>query len=121
MTRKFFFFLALALCATPLIGPPLALFAGLIFAQIWACPYPELSEKTVKKLLQVAIVGLGFGMNLHAAIESSLGGLALVVGSIFVTLLLGIYGGQASESGHHHHFTDFGGYRHFVVVVPSPR
>jgi len=94
MVRKIVFFLIVVMCATPWMGPPLALFAGLILAQTWGSPYPELGEKTSKRLLQISIVGLGFGMNLQTAIASSLHGMVLIVGSIFFTLALGIYAGR---------------------------
>ena len=60
------FFIALGLlCLTPVISPAVALFMGLAFALIVGHPYPVLSKKASKYLLQFSVVGLGFGLNLY--------------------------------------------------------
>ena len=54
----------------PLITAPLALLLGLVFAFIFPNPYPKFNKKTSKYLLQVAVVCLGFNMNLQESLRS---------------------------------------------------
>ncbi|MBP7212589.1 putative sulfate exporter family transporter, partial [bacterium] len=62
-TREVIFLLAVVLCLSPLISPPIALLMGLIIAQFIGHPYLHLNHKATHILLQVSVVGLGFGMN----------------------------------------------------------
>lgn len=87
--RKTLFFIVVALCFTPLITPPLALFLGLIFAQFIGHPYLHLNKKITTNLLQFSVVGLGFGMNLQTAMKAGSEGLAFTIASIAGTLILG--------------------------------
>ena len=52
------------------VTPPVALFLGLAFALLCGQAYPSFNKKVSKKLLQYSVVGLGFGMNLHASLAS---------------------------------------------------
>ena len=52
------------------VTPPVALFLGLAFALLCGQAYPKFNKKVSKKLLQYSVVGLGFGMNLHASLAS---------------------------------------------------
>ncbi|MEO7045943.1 MAG: hypothetical protein ABI091_11600, partial [Ferruginibacter sp.] len=63
-TREVIFLLAVVFCLTPLITPPIALVMGLIIAQFVGHPYLHLNHKATHILLQVSVVGLGFGMNI---------------------------------------------------------
>ena len=76
------------LCLTGILSPPLALFIGIVIAQI-GHPYAKLNSKLTSKLLQISVVGLGFGMNLTSAINAGKEGIIFTVISIFGTLLLG--------------------------------
>lgn len=89
VTRKVLFFMALAICLTPLISAPLALLLGLIFANTVGHPFPKLNGKATKILLQISVVGLGFGMNVHRALEAGKTGFLFTVLSILGTLVLG--------------------------------
>ena len=55
------------------VTPPVALFLGLTFALLCGQAYPKFNKKVSKKLLQYSVVGLGFGMNLHASLASGKG------------------------------------------------
>ncbi len=57
-------------CLTPWASPPLALLAGLIFGAIATHPYKDESRRASKILLQSAVVGLGFGMNLQEVVHA---------------------------------------------------
>jgi uncharacterized integral membrane protein (TIGR00698 family) len=71
------------------VTPPVALFAGLAFALICGQPYPQFNKKCSKKLLQYSVVGLGFGMNLHAALASGREGMEFTIISVVGTLAIG--------------------------------
>ena len=88
-------FLGLAVTTlTGWVSPPLALAAGLAFALTLGNPIPELSGKASKMLLQGSVVGLGFGMNLHAVWDAGKTGFGFTVATIFGTLLVGLWLGR---------------------------
>lgn len=92
--EKIIFIGIAALCLTPLFSPPVALFAGIIFAQFTQNPYPKQNHKITHYLLQISIVGLGFGMNAATALKAGKEGFFVTMVSIFGTLLLGIILGK---------------------------
>ena len=69
--------------------PPVVLFLGLAFALVCGQPYPAFNKKMSKQLLQYSVVGLGFGMNVEAALASGKDGMMFTVISVFGTLLVG--------------------------------
>ena len=71
------------------VTPPVALFLGLAFALLCGQAHPRFNKKMSKYLLQYSVVGLGFGMNLHASLASGKEGMAFTVLSVFGTLLVG--------------------------------
>jgi uncharacterized integral membrane protein (TIGR00698 family) len=96
MRSKILFTLGLAFCLTPWASPPLALVAGLVFGAIASHPYPGETRQISKYLLQAAVVGLGFGMNLHQVLRAGRSGFlytavgigfALIVGSLLGKLV----------------------------------
>lgn len=82
------YWIIVVLCLVGVLSPPLALFIGIVMAQI-GHPYAKLNSKLTSKLLQISVVGLGFGMNLTSAIKAGKEGIVFTVISIFGTLLLG--------------------------------
>ncbi|WP_276133680.1 YeiH family protein [Polluticoccus soli] len=88
-TRKVIFITLAVLCLTPLITPPVALLLGLLVAQFVGHPYLKQNKKYTTMLLQISVVGLGFGMNLHSAMEAGKQGISFTIASIIGTLLLG--------------------------------
>ncbi len=87
--RKVLFIVLLAASASPLITAPIALVLGFIFVNLWGHPFPKLSGKVTSLLLKCSVVGLGFGMNLHSAIEVGKDGLLFTAMTITVVLTLG--------------------------------
>ncbi|MGL4612712.1 MAG: YeiH family protein [Shewanella sp.] len=77
------------LCLTPLISSPMALVLGFTLASLGWVPTQWNIVALTKKLLSYSIIGLGFGINLDAAIAASTHNFGLIVGSILLTLLLG--------------------------------
>lgn len=72
------------------VTPPVVLFIGLIFALTCGQAYPKFNKKVSKKLLQYSVVGLGFGMNLHASLASSKEGMMLTIVSVVGTMVVGM-------------------------------
>ncbi len=71
------------------ITAPIALLAGLIFAFTFKNPYPKFNKKTSKYLLQVAVVCLGFTMNLHESLKSGSEGMSFTIVSVIGVMVLG--------------------------------
>jgi uncharacterized integral membrane protein (TIGR00698 family) len=76
--------------ATSFMTPPVALSLGLIYALLCGQAYPKFNKVASKKLLQYAVIGLGFGMNLHASLASGKEGMIFTVVSVVGTMLVGM-------------------------------
>ena len=76
------------------VTPPVALFLGLVFALLCGQAYPKFNKKVSKKLLQYSVVGLGFGMNLHASLASGKEGMMFTIISVVGTMVIGIFIGR---------------------------
>ena len=76
------------------VTPPVALFLGLAFALMCGQACPKFNKKISKYLLQYSVVGLGFGMNLHAALASGKEGMEFTIISVIGTLLIGWFIGR---------------------------
>lgn len=90
-TRELIFILAVVCCLSPLISPPIALLLGLLIAQFIGHPYLHLNHKATHILLQVSVVGLGFGMNVTSAMQAGKDGLVFTILSIAGTLTIGYF------------------------------
>ncbi len=88
------FFVCLLACWLPFVNSPIALVAGLLFAHFLKNPFPDQTAKATKQLLKVAVIGLGFGLNVEMAISAGQNGIGLVIGSIFFTLGVGLFLGK---------------------------
>lgn len=84
--QKGIFLLCAFLCLMPFISSPIALVLGFVIAQIFGNPYEIQSRKVSSTLLKVAVVGLGFGMNIFSAIKE---GIVFTIVSISTLMLLG--------------------------------
>ena len=93
-TRELIFGAALVICLTPFMSPPLALLLGLLMAQFVGHPFLHLNSKVTHWLLQASVVGLGFGMNMHSAIQAGKEEILFTVVSIAGTLTVGILLGK---------------------------
>jgi uncharacterized integral membrane protein (TIGR00698 family) len=79
----------LVICLFPIISPAIALLLGLILANSTGHPFLHLNQKATNILLQLSVVGLGFGMNVHSALTAGKEGFIFTVGSIITTIVLG--------------------------------
>lgn len=93
-TREVIFLLAVVFCLSPLISPPVALLMGLVIAQFVGHPYLHLNHKATHILLQVSVVGLGFGMNVGSALKAGKQGILFTIISIISTLAAGFLMGK---------------------------
>jgi uncharacterized integral membrane protein (TIGR00698 family) len=92
--RVVIFVLCTILCLTPFVSPAIALLMGLVIAQFTGHPYLHLNHKATHLLLQVSVVGLGFGMNVHSALHAGKEGVLFTIASISGTLVLGYLTGK---------------------------
>jgi uncharacterized integral membrane protein (TIGR00698 family) len=88
MVPRLTFLVCLLFAASPLFwngswaSPPVALALGVAFGLSFAHPFAGASRKYSKTLLQVSVVGLGFGMNLQQVLKAGKSG--------FIYTLVGI-------------------------------
>ena len=82
------------LCLTPFVTAPIALFLGLVFALTLGSPSPGFNKKASKYLLQISVVGLGFGMNLLDSVKAGSDGMLFTLFSVFSVMLIGILVGK---------------------------
>lgn len=75
--------------ATIFTTPAVGLLAGIVFALVFGNPFPKESKKISKYLLQLSVVGLGFGMNLHDALQSGREGMMFTIVSVAAVLVIG--------------------------------
>ena len=85
---KILFIILATLCLFPVVSPPIALFLGIIFINIFGQVFN--ADKIIKIVLQVSIVGLGFGINLKQALQAGSEGFLFTVFSITLIVVLGI-------------------------------
>lgn len=87
---KVIFFLIIILALSGFISGPIALILGFVFASIFENPFMTQTRKGINYLLKVAIVGLGFGMELFETIKTSKEGFTITLLSIVLTITLGM-------------------------------
>jgi uncharacterized integral membrane protein (TIGR00698 family) len=91
---KIIYISAISICVLPFVDTSFALLTGIILAQTVQHPFPKSSKTLTHILLQVSVVGLGFGMNAWQALEVGKQGLLFTVFSIISTISLGLFIGK---------------------------
>ncbi len=81
-------------CLTPFISAPVALFLGLAFTLILGSPFPKFNKTASTYLLQVSVVGLGFGMNLLDSLRAGSDGMLFTLFSVVSVMFIGILFGK---------------------------
>ena len=76
------------------VTPPVALFVGLVYVQLCGQAHPKFNKKVSKYLLQYSVVGLGFGMNLQASLQSGKEGMEFTIISVIGTMVIGWFIGR---------------------------
>ena len=82
-------FLVLAAVLITLASPPAALIAGMLYALCLGSPFPRHGHRLAKRLLQLCVVLLGFGMNLPTILRAGWNGSLFAAMTIGSTLILG--------------------------------
>src|ERR1700676_1501064 len=96
---KIIFLLTLILCLSGWISPPVALTLGIIFGLSIRHPYPQFSRSAARILLQVSVVALGFGMNLHEIVKAGRSGFIYTALGISFSLIAGLAIGNLLRIG----------------------
>jgi uncharacterized integral membrane protein (TIGR00698 family) len=89
------FIVLLLCCATPWVSPPIALAAGIAFALTAGNPFTAKTPRITRILLQVSVVGLGFGMQLDRVIAAGRTGFLFTAATIAAALVAGWLLGRA--------------------------
>ena len=93
------FFLGLLLAGSGLVSPPVALVGGIAFGFTVVHPYRKEASSLAKLLLQIAVILLGFGMNLHQVIHAGRSGFLYTAISIGCAVVLGLLLGKLLKVG----------------------
>jgi uncharacterized integral membrane protein (TIGR00698 family) len=102
--NKAIFIAGVALAASGLLSPAIALLGGLIFGLTLAHPFHAQSRDITKFLLQGSVVALGFGMNLHEVLHAGQSGFVYTAVSISAALFLGLALGRLIQVGERQSF-----------------
>lgn len=94
LLRKILFFLLVVFCISPFASSPVALALGIGFTIIIGNPYEQKVHKYIHLLLQISIVGLGFGLQLDEAMKAGREGITLTIMSITTVMVLGYFLGK---------------------------
>lgn len=95
MAPRLLFFAALLISISPWASPPVALACGIAFGLFLTHPFPKEAKSYAKTLLQISVVGLGFGMNLHEVLRAGRSGFLYTAIGITATMCLGLALGRA--------------------------
>ena len=87
---KILFLAALAISASGLVSPPIALTAGILLGLGFHHPYPKFAREGARFLLQASVVALGFGMNLHEVVKAGRSGFVYTAVGICFALVVGL-------------------------------
>ena len=99
MWKKNIFYVGIIVSASGLIGPPLALAAGLAFGFSTVHTFYAEGRNLSKFMLQAAVVCLGFGMNLKEVVHAGASGFMYTAISITFALGLGVALGELLQVG----------------------
>jgi len=90
LVAKIIFVLALLLSFTGFLSPPVALTIGIVFGLCFVHPFAAETRSSARILLQVCVVALGFGMNLHEVLKAGRSGFVYTALGICFALLVGV-------------------------------
>jgi uncharacterized integral membrane protein (TIGR00698 family) len=94
LTGKIIFFLLATLSLMPFIPPAAALISGIALSFLLSNPFPKTTKKVSGKLLKVAVVCLGFGINLQEAMKTGEKGFITTFFSVTIVMLIGYWLGR---------------------------
>lgn len=97
--QKILFVLILIVCALPSVATAHALVAGILFSLLLENPWPKQSAIWSKNLLQISVVGLGFGLSVSEVWQVGKSSVVYTVVGIAMTLALGVLIGRWFNAG----------------------
>jgi len=89
LLSRMLFISFLLLCLWPRVDTALALAAGIIFSLALTNPFPRSTSKWSKILLQISVVGLGFGIGIRQVIHEGKHSIIYTMIGISLTLCIG--------------------------------
>lgn len=89
LVQKIIFVLLLIVCAFFSISPPTALLLGLVVANLSGHPFLPFNHIAIRYLLQISVVGLGFGMSVTSALAIGSTSFIFTIISIITTIGFG--------------------------------
>lgn len=89
MWQKALFFLVILFILSPWGSPVYALALGLVMALAVGNPFPSLTGKPAKYLLQISVAMLGFGIDLSSVYRAGKDGIGLILFVVSTALILG--------------------------------
>jgi len=89
MVQRIVFVILLAASALPWISAPMALAGGMACGLLGGNPWPRRTTGLSKRLLQISVVGLGFGLGIAEVWQAGRSGILYTMVGIAVTMLLG--------------------------------
>jgi uncharacterized integral membrane protein (TIGR00698 family) len=95
MNAQTLFFLGLLLAGSGLVSPPVALVGGIAYGFTVEHPLRREASSLSRLLLQLSVILLGFGMNLHQVIHAGKSGFLYTAISIASAVALGLLLGKA--------------------------
>lgn len=93
------FLACLLICAFPWVGTATALILGVVFSLACGNPWPAHSAKFSKIILQLSVVGLGFGLGLGEVVHTGKNSILYTLVGIAGTLALGWLLGRFFKTG----------------------
>jgi uncharacterized integral membrane protein (TIGR00698 family) len=87
--HKTAFILVALICLWPKVDTAIALSAGIIFSLLFSNPFSKRTSKLSKSLLQISVVGLGFGITIQQVIQEGQHSIIYTIIGITLTLLIG--------------------------------
>ena len=99
MNATLLFFLGLLLAGSGLVSPPIALVGGIAYGFAVEHPLRREASSLAKLLLQLSVILLGFGMNLHEVIHAGRSGFVYTAISIASATVLGLSLGKLLRVG----------------------
>ena len=99
MGAKLVFFLGLLLAASGMVSPPVALAGGIVYGFSVEHPLRKEASSLAKVLLQLSVVLLGFGIDLHQVLHAGASGFLYTAVSIACAVALGLMLGKLLRIG----------------------
>ncbi|WP_172277682.1 YeiH family protein [Chryseobacterium sp. LAM-KRS1] len=96
-TKKIIFLTLAVITLTPWISSPIALALGFLLAVLLGNLFEKYLHRYIHLLLQISIVGLGFGLKLNEALQAGKTGFILTVVSIATVMILGYFLGKVCK------------------------